>query len=165
MDDTPQSNQTLLYPKIHSKFKHTWIVILILYVVLALIRGFGAFGPENIRILIMVGFLLMWFLPFLFFSKYGRKSIGLIKIVKPLWLLWGFLIGGIAALLVLGIGYLFVLAGFEHYFVTIVNQVISPEMREFLPFSAVVLMTTIPSIIFSPIGEELFFRGMIHEAA
>jgi len=159
-----KANQTLLYPKLDSFFKQTWIPVLILYVLLALIRGFGVFGPENIRILIMVGFLLMWFLPFLFFSRFGWKSIGLRKVDKPLWLLWGFLIGGGAALVVLGVGELFVLGGSEHYFVTIINQVISPEMREFLPFTSVFFITTIPSIIFSPVGEELFFRGMVHEA-
>jgi len=41
----------------------------------------------------------------------------------------------------------------------------SPEMREMLPFVTVFFITTMPSMIFSPIGEELFFRGMIHETA
>lgn len=164
MENSLKAEKNLLYLKIQTIFKQPWIVILILYVILALVRGFGAFGPEKIRILIMVGFILMWFLPFSFFSKYGRKRIGIKKIDKSMWLLWGFLIGVIAALAVLGIGVLFVTSNVEHWYVSIINQVMSPEIREILPFVSVFFMTTIPSIILSPIGEELFFRGMIHEA-
>ncbi len=154
--------ENLLYTYIQRVFKQSWIVILILYIFLALIRGFGAFGQENIRILIMVGFILMWILPFFFFSKHGRWSIGIKKVEKPLWLLWGVLIGSSAALAILGVGMLFTKNNI-HWYISIVNQVISPEMRELLPFVSVFFMTTIPSMIFSPIGEELFFRGMIHE--
>ena len=90
MSTDPKADQTLLYPKLQSVFKQTWIPILILYVLLALLRGFGVFGPENIRMLIMGGFLLMWFLPFLFFSRFGWKSSGLRRVDKPLWFLWDF---------------------------------------------------------------------------
>ncbi len=164
MENSLKLEESLLYSKLRTVFKQTWIVIIVLYVILALVRGFGAFGPENIRILIMVGFIIMWFLPFLFFSKHGRKSIGIKKVEKPLWLLWGILVGGISALAILGIGMLFVSANVEHFFVSIINQVMTPEIRDLLPFVSVFFMTTIPSIIFSPVGEELFFRGMIHEA-
>ncbi len=162
MDTNLKIEENLLYPHIQRVFKQSWILISILYIFLALIRGFGAFGQENIRILIMVGFILMWILPFFFFSKNGRRSIGIKKVEKPLWLLWGVLIGSFAALAILGVGMLFTKNNI-HWYTSIVNQVISPEMRELLPFVSVFFMTTIPSIIFSPIGEELFFRGMIHE--
>jgi membrane protease YdiL (CAAX protease family) len=163
MDISMKTEENLSTPQIQKIFKQSWILILILYIFLALIRGLGAFGHENIRMLIMVGFILMWFLPFLFFSKHGRRSIGIKKVENPLWLLWGVLIGSFAAFAILGIGALFTMNNIEHWYISIVNQVISPEMRELLPFVSIFFMTTIPSMIFSPIGEELFFRGMIHE--
>ena len=100
MEKNPKVEESLLYSKLLNFFKQPWIVILILYLLLALFRGFGAFGPESIRILIMVNFIIMWFLPFFFFTKFGRKSIGIKKVEKPLWLLWGLLIGGISALVI-----------------------------------------------------------------
>ena len=163
MDDNLKIEENFLNSFSQKVFKQSWILILVLYVLLASIRGIGAFGPENIRILIMVGFIIMWFLPFVFFNKNGRKSVGLTKVKKPLWLLWGFLIGGVAALGIFGIGLLFTIGSTEHWYISIVNQVMSPEMREMLPFVTVFFITTLPSMIFSPIGEELFFRGMIHE--
>ncbi len=163
MNDSQDAEQTLLNRFSLKLFKQPWILIVVLYVILAIIRGFGVFGSENIRILIMIGFILMWFLPFIFYTKSGWKRIGLTKLKNPLWLLWGFLIGGAAALGVFGIGMLFTLNGKEHWFVSIINQAMSPEMRELLPFASVFFITTVPSMIFSPIGEELFFRGMIHE--
>ncbi len=163
MNDTPKIEENFLNSSSQKVFKQSWILLLILYILLALIRGIGAFGPENIRILIMVGFIIMWFLPFLFFNKTGWKRIGIRKIQNPLWILWGFLIGGVAALAIFGIGMLFTLNSTEHWFISIINQVMSPEVREMLPFTAVFFITTLPSMILSPIGEELFFRGMIHE--
>jgi membrane protease YdiL (CAAX protease family) len=105
----------------------------------------------------------MWFLPFLFLTKQGRLDIGVKKPHHPLWLLWGVLIG-------LGISFLYFLLGFGLYGRTIDNWFVNIG-TQFLPantaswglsrFELFVILTT-PAIVFSPIGEEFFFRGMIH---
>ncbi|NHJ33438.1 MAG: CPBP family intramembrane metalloprotease [Asgard group archaeon] len=155
---------TLLRPKVQRIFPKEWILCVILYVLFFTIRGIGALGPESLRILILVGFILMWPLPFIFYSRGGWKALGIKKIEKPWWVLWGFLIGAGAALLIYFIGWGIFGNTNEHWYISLLNQVISEEDRAYMSTGVLFSIVTIPSIIFSPIGEELLFRGMIHEA-
>jgi hypothetical protein len=65
---------------------------LILFIVLGGLRAYGLFGPLSVRMLIMLNFFLMWFLPFIFFTQSGRHAMGLKKVERPLWWLWGLLL-------------------------------------------------------------------------
>ena len=98
-------SRVILRPLIQRVFRKSWILCLLLYVIFFIIRGVGCLGPEKIRILILVGFILMWPLPFIFYNRKGWKDIGIKKIEKPLWLLWGLLIGAGAAMIVYFIGW------------------------------------------------------------
>lgn len=155
---------SVLRPKIQGIFPKTWILCLVLYVLFFIIRGIGSLGPESIRILILVGFILMWPLPFVFYTKSGWKNLGIKKIDKPWWILWGFLLGAGAALLVYFIGWGIFGNTNEHWYISLLNQIISEEDRALMSIGVLFPIVTIPAIIFSPIGEELLFRGMIHEA-
>jgi len=86
-------------------FHHGWILSLILFLALGGLRAYGLFGLSSARILIMLNFLLMWFLPFIFFTKEGRQAMGLKRVEHPRWLGWGLLFGMVAALIVFGIGW------------------------------------------------------------
>ncbi len=138
----------------------------ILFIILGTIRGYGLLGPSSARSLILLNFLLMWFLPIIFLSKTGRREIGLRKPPQIQWLLWGFLLG-------LGFAFLYFLLGIGLYGNTIENWFINIS-TQFLPADTsswgmskieLFLIVTTPAIIFSPIGEEFYFRGMIHESA
>ena len=155
---------SILRPKIQRIFPKEWILCIVLYILFFIIRGVGGLGPENIRILLLVGFGLMWPLPFIFYSREGWKTLGIKKIEKPWWILWGFLLGAGAALLVYFIGWGIFGNTNEHWYIKLLNQVISEEDRAWMSTAVLFPIVTLPSIIFSPVGEELFFRGMIHEA-
>jgi membrane protease YdiL (CAAX protease family) len=159
------TTSTLLRPLWQSVLKRAWVLNLILFLALALLRGYGLFGPAAARMLIMLNFFLMWFLPFIFFSRSGRHAIGLRRPEKPRWLLWGLLLGLGGALATFAIGYALFGSGPDNWYISIRESWgIDDSMRQ-LPVEALFMIFTLPAVIFSPIGEELFFRGMIHEGA
>ena len=102
-------------------------------------------------------FTVMWFTPLIFLKKAGRKSIGLKQADRPAWLLYGFVSGMVLCLLF----HLLFLGLFEgsvsNPFVYIRNSTVTgePNTVYFLVYLAVVMT-------FSPIGEEFFYRGVIH---
>ena len=52
----------------------------------------------------------------------------------------------------------------DNWYINISKQILSEDFSSEYISINLFLIVTIPSIIFSPIGEELFFRGMIHES-
>ncbi|MBN2176166.1 MAG: CPBP family intramembrane metalloprotease [Demequinaceae bacterium] len=154
---------SLLRPAWARIAKQAWIVAAVLFVVLAGIRAFGLFGPESMRMWIMAGFLLMWFVPIVFLSKAGRVRTGITTVKKPIWLLWAPLMGAAAGFLIFAIGYGLYGTGPDNWYMSILR---SWAIDDSLGFSTAALfaMYAIPSMIFSPIGEEMFFRGFVHES-
>lgn len=109
-------------------------------------------------------FVAMIALPFLLLKRTGRQKIGLVRPAR-----WsGVLLGG--ALGALSCTVLFCLTtycfglGEGNSLVYIartygnIAQVLNDQNR-LLYF----LMFTVPSLLFSPIGEEIFYRGLVHE--
>ncbi len=104
-------------------------------------------------------FTLMFFTPLLFLKKAGRREMGLRKSTQPLWLLWGFLLGCGMCLLFFFINRLIFGLEITNPFVYIASTTTSGDnsMLYFLIY-LMIMMT------FSPIGEELFYRGVVHQA-
>lgn len=104
-------------------------------------------------------FTLMFFTPLLFLKKAGRREMGLRKSKNRLWLLWGFLLGCGMCLLLFFINRLVFGLEISNPFVYIASTTTSGDssMVYFLIYLAI-MMT------FSPIGEELFYRGVVHQA-
>lgn len=159
-------SSSLLRPLWRRVFGQAWVLNLVLFVLLGCLRAYGVLGPEreSVRQLIVVGFLLMWCLPFVFWGNDGRRAMGLKKVDRPIWLLWGALLGAAAALVVFAIGFLLYGCTANHWYVAISRQYMLGDLMSLLPLSALIPMFTIPAMVFSPIGEEFFFRGMIHES-
>ena len=103
-------------------------------------------------------FTLMCFTPLLFLNKAGRREMGIRKITRPLWLLWGFLLGAGICLLIFALNRLICGTGICNPFVYIASTTTSgnASMVYFLIYLAV-------SMTFSPFGEELFYRGVVHQ--
>lgn len=156
----------LLRPLWRRVFGQAWVLNVVLFVLLGIVRTYGILGPEeaSMRQLIMVGFFLMWFLPFVFFDKDGRRVMGLKRVERPIWLLWGTLLGATASLVVFAIGLLLSGRSADHWYVAISRQYMLGDLMSLLPLSALIPMFTAPAMVFSPIGEEFLFRGMIHES-
>jgi membrane protease YdiL (CAAX protease family) len=159
-------NSSLLRPLWRRVFGRAWVLNLVLFVLLGCLRAYGILGPERegVRQLIMTGFLLMWFLPFVFWSRDGRRVMGLKRVDHPIWLLWGVLLGAAAALVIFVIGFLLYGRTADNWYVAISRQYMLGDLVSQLSLTMLIPMFTIPAMVFSPIGEEFFFRGMVHES-
>lgn len=86
---------------------------------------------------------------------------GLKRPVNWIWLLNGFLLGGLAAFMVFVIGQGLYGDSENNWFMSVGKYyVTTPGMGGFSHFQQF-LVFTVPALIFSPIGEEIFFRGVM----
>lgn len=109
-------------------------------------------------------FITMCFTPFLFLNKAGRYQMDWRRPTNMRWLGFGFMFGLACSTAIYGIGQLMFGSGIENWYVYIANSysdVPSPlsdgdRLTYFLIYASV-------SMLFSPIGEEIFYRGVVHE--
>lgn len=109
-------------------------------------------------------FISMWFTPWIFLSKIGRKKAGLKRPSSFLWLFFGGLAGSLACLIMFLLAQYFFGNSINNWFVYISNSysnipehLTAPDrMIFFLVYAGI-------GMVFSPIGEELFYRGVLHE--
>jgi len=111
-----------------------------------------------------ISMFVMAMAPFIFLNKYGRRKIGIKKPTNGQWVIIAFLIGSVFSLFLYFFGEILYGNSYENWYTYIaksytISQTID-EQRKFIMFgiSALIAMT------FSPIGEELFFRGIVHSS-
>ena len=109
-------------------------------------------------------FLSMWLAPFLLLSREGRKAMGIRRPHQPGWLLIGFA-GGLAfCAMMFGLSYQ--AYGLTEsnwlYYISGTYSNLPAEMDANTRFIFFLIFAGI-GMAFSPIGEELFYRGLIHE--
>lgn len=142
-----------------------WLLSLLVLGVLAAARFYSAFGPPQARILFLVHVLVMWTLPFLFLTRQGRREIGLCRQgISPVALVICALAGVVSSLFVFWIGNALYGNSPDNWCVSIrdsfqLNQMLA-VMSPATAFAIIALLT----ISFTPIGEELFFRGLIQHS-
>lgn len=103
-------------------------------------------------------------IPFFFLSKQGRKSIGWTKPNDYLWLFIAIAIGLLFSFALYVFGDLLYKDSYENWYVYIGNSYnIPPGINPSDKLTMFVIMA-ISGMIFSPIGEELFFRGIVHSS-
>ncbi|MDH3697061.1 MAG: CPBP family intramembrane metalloprotease [Flavobacteriaceae bacterium] len=111
-------------------------------------------------------FVLMLLTPFLLLKKEGRINIGLKRPGNIKWLFYSFLLGIFACVLIFFLGTYLYQSTIENWFVYISNSygsipadgLIGDNRLIYFVIFAVIGMT------FSPIGEELLYRGLIHQS-
>lgn len=140
------------------------VVAVVFSVIFAAIRGLGMLGPSSYRPLIPLGFLLMMALPFIFLNKDGRRQIGFTRSKKSSYYGLGILYGIVAASVCFGVGYLLFDTSPYNWFITIRNYYTNTFPTAGVPTFQLFVIFTIPALTFSPIGEEIFFRGFLQEA-
>lgn len=102
--------------------------------------------------------------PFIFLSKYGRKKIGITKLKKYNWLLVAFVLGLIGSILLYVLGQSLYGSSYENWYNYIGRSYKIPVGID--PNSKAILFAimALTGMTFSPIGEELFFRGIVHSS-
>lgn len=130
----------------------------------AFFRALGTIGPQAYRFLLPAGFILMMLIPFIFMDKEGRRRIGLTKSnsLNHYWL--AIITGAALSLMCFGAGLFFFGTSADNWYVTIKNSYLNTFDTTGMPVIRLFIIFTIPALIFSPIGEEIFFRGFLQEA-
>jgi hypothetical protein len=139
------------------------VVALALAAGLAAMRVIGTLGPANLRAMLPLGFVLMATLPWSLLAPEGRKQIGLRRAgVLPC--LTGVACGVAAASICFALGWLLFGTSADNWYVSIAaayRKVMNTAGFDLLKLH---LIFTIPACLFSPLGEEIFFRGFLQRA-
>lgn len=141
---------------------NTLFLFAVLFILLTGFRFYGTVGGGPGQ-MIMLGFLLMWFVPWIFLSRVGRKDIGLKLPNRPGWILWAPLLGLVLAFVSYALGALLYGSPEQHWFQSVAASFFEDERVLQMPRNKLFWMFTIPAMIFSPIGEEILFRGCIQK--
>lgn len=135
-------------------------VALGLAVVFTMVRAFAMLGPPAYRGLFLLHCIPMALVPWLLLDKASRAQVGLKRSTRPRELPLALLYGALVAAFGFVLGYLLFDTSPDHWFVSVADS-FRVQPTKGLPMVAVFLMFTIPAMIFSPIGEEIFFRGYL----
>jgi len=145
-------------------FKYNWkfgLFLILLFGIprFILVLHANVTGGYNTAFII---FVFMWFAPFVFLTKQGRHDMGIKRPAKYLPLVYSFGIGILSCAVLFGIFYLLYGQSVSNSFVYISKAGAIPGeipgSDRFMYF----IIASIPSMIFSPIGEEFLYRGVIH---
>jgi uncharacterized protein len=131
-----------------------------LAVIFALMRVVGTLGPVSLRPVLPLGFVLMAITPWLLLRRAGRIEIGLRRSTHSAIYVEAIFYGAAAALTCFLIGFALFGAGADNWFVSIAKSFAQTANAK-LAVLHLYLMFTVTSMIFSPIGEEIFFRGLL----
>jgi uncharacterized protein len=102
--------------------------------------------------------------PFIFLSKYGRQKIGIKKPKNYQRLIYSFVIGVVISSLLFGLASLLYADTFNNWYYYIGKSYKLAENLSNQDKQIYFIIYSIISMTFSPIGEELFFRGIVHES-
>jgi len=102
--------------------------------------------------------------PFLFLSKYGRTKIGITKPKKYNWLIIAFVAGLIVSILLYFLGQYLYGNTYENWYNYIGKSYKIPTGINQHSKAILFGIMTLTGMTFSPIGEELFFRGIVHSS-
>ena len=139
------------------------LLVSTLVIALAIPRFYWMINGQYNHVIIV--FLIMWILPFVFLTKIGRQSMGIRIPNKPEWLIYGFIFGLVAALLIHYIGKGLYGQSVGNWYISIMNSFNKNNLIEDIkPNPLLFILITFPTMIFSPIGEEFFFRGMVQDS-
>jgi len=100
--------------------------------------------------------------PFIFLTKFGRKTIGITKPTKYNWLLFAFAAGLAASVLLYFLGQTLYGNSYQNWYQYIGNSYKIPAGISDHDKKILFSIMALTGMTFSPIGEELFFRGIVH---
>lgn len=135
--------------------------IVLLGVGFALLRAFGVFGTKSLQPLLPLGFVLMMILPWLLLSRAGRQQIGIAR-AGSVWNYAGAALSGALLAALCGVlGGLLFGNGADNWFVSIAHNYQRAFNTSSMSVATLFIVFIAPAVMFSPLREELFFRGLL----
>ncbi|MES2317152.1 MAG: type II CAAX endopeptidase family protein [Pseudomonadota bacterium] len=135
---------------------------LILCMLFVGVRAFAMLGPTSARGLFLLMCVAMIALPWVLLSPHGRYQMGLKAPRAAGYLAIGLGIGIAAAALCFVIGFLLFGSSADNWFVSVARSYQGQSTAGY-SILQLHLTFTIVACLFSPIGEELFFRGFLQK--
>jgi membrane protease YdiL (CAAX protease family) len=102
--------------------------------------------------------------PFIFLTRNGQSYIGLIRTKRYQWLFMAFICGIMLSLILYYLGEILYGASYENWYVYIAKSYKIPAGLQAGDKRTMFLIMAAVGMTFSPIGEELFFRGIVHSS-
>lgn len=130
----------------------------------AAMRAAGTLAPAHWRWLLPLGFVCMEASPWLPLSRAGRQQIGLVRPIRLAWFAPSIALGALAALACFALGAIAFGSGEDNRFASIARNYRDTIPRQGFTTLQPFLVATVPALLFSPIGEEIFFRGLLQRA-
>jgi uncharacterized protein len=159
-------------------FQQALFWALMLSVLFVVMRVMGTMGGRQWQPLLPLSFVLMMLIPWLLLTALGRRRIGLVRITAGAGgagvargigysiraLLFAAIAGVAAASLCYVAGVLWFGRSADNWFVSVANNYRGTMDTSKMSLLQLYLIFTIPAMLFSPIGEEIFFRGFLQQA-
>lgn len=127
----------------------------------AALRAYGLFGEAGARPFLVASFVLLWLTPWICLRKEERADLGFARLPGLAASLMWICAGGLCAAALHFAFFALYGLGAEHAYssvrATMFNGVAVPELGDWALFA----MFAAPGLIFSPIGEEFFCRGVL----
>lgn len=152
----------MLYKKYFTPATSIFLVTLLVLIFSAM-RITGALGPSGLRWLLPLGFCIMAILPWLLLTPAGRLQVGLQKPSTMSACFLAIALGAGSALVCFLLGTILFRHTDNNWFVNIGNSYKAIMDTSYMSFLMLNLIFTLPAIIFSPIGEEIFYRGVLQK--
>lgn len=139
-------------------------LVLVCAATFAGMRYIGMFGPTSLRWALPLSFTIMALLPWILLGIDGRRRIGLRRANALRWLPAAIAAGALASLACFALGLLLFGHSADNWFVSVAANYRRVMNTADMGVVTLHLVFTLPATLFSPIGEELFFRGTFQEA-
>ena len=136
-------------------------VVLLLAAAFAAMRAGGVLGPPALRWLLPVSFSVMAMMPWLLMNAHGRRQIGLRRPDRAGAWLPAVALGALAALACFALGMALFGRGAGNWFVSIADNYRGVMNTTGMSLLTLHLVFTLPALMFSPVAEEIFFRGIL----
>ena len=145
-------------------FNRLFSIGIIAGIIFAALRVVGTIGPQTYRFVLPLGFVLMALMPFIFLKRRGWRRVGLTMSKSAKYYFIGIMAGTTLAFLCYSLGLLLFDHSNDNWFISIKNSYLRTTDTTWMSLQQQFIIFTIPALIFSPIGEEIFFRGFLQEA-
>ncbi len=145
-------------------FEYNWkfgIFLIVLFGIPRFILVFQANMSGGYGVAFII-FFIMWFAPLVFLTKQGRREIGIKRPNQYIRLLYSFGIGILSCAIIFGIFLLLFDKSLSNAFVYMGRVGSVPGSISDSDKFIYLIISAIPIMLFSPIGEEFLYRGVVH---